>query len=218
LTRPAQFARIFALLALAAALRATIIDRIAVSVGNRVITSSDIDREIRVVAFLDDTPPDFSAVARRSTAERMVEQKLIRRELETNRYPVPDPAEVEPALVELKKQFPGDDAWKRALAAAGITEQDLRDELIWQRTLLLFIEVRFRPGVQVSDQEIQDYFQSTVEPAAKAAHPGQPVSLEDYRAQIEQKIAGQRVDQEVDSWLRQARARTEIVYHEEAFR
>jgi len=147
----------------------------------------------------------------------MVEQKLIRRELETSRYPVPEPSEVEPAVAQLRKQYPNDEAWQRALADNGITEQDLKDELLWQRTLLLFIEVRFRPGVQVSDQEIDDYFHSVVEPAAKAAHPDEPVSIADYRSQIEEKLAGQRVDQEVDSWLKRARARAEIVYHEEAF-
>jgi len=217
LSRPHKLASIAALALLLAAARADIIDRIAVSVGNRVITAGDIDREIRVTAFLNGAKPDFSPVSRRSTAERMVEQKLIRRELETSRYPVPEPSEVEPAVAQLRKQYPNDEAWQRALADNGITEQDLKDELLWQRTLLLFIEVRFRPGVQVSDQEIDDYFHSVVEPAAKAAHPDEPVSIADYRSQIEEKLAGQRVDQEVDSWLKRARARAEIVYHEEAF-
>ena len=217
MSRPHKLASIAALALLLAAARADIIDRIAVSVGNRVITAGDIDREIRVTAFLNGAKPDFSPVSRRSTAERMVEQKLIRRELETSRYPVPEPSEVEPAVAQLRKQYPNDEAWQRALADNGITEQDLKDELLWQRTLLLFIEVRFRPGVQVSDQEIDDYFHSVVEPAAKAAHPDEPVSIADYRSQIEEKLAGQRVDQEVDSWLKRARARAEIVYHEEAF-
>jgi hypothetical protein len=194
-----------------------IIDRIAVSVGNRVITISDLDREIRVTAFLDGVQPDFSPAAKRATAERMVEQKLIRRELETSRYPVPDPAEVEPVLADFKeKHFKNEEEYRRALPECGITEQDVRDELLWQRTLLRFIEVRFRPAVQVSDQEIQDYFDKQVAPAARAAHPGQPAALEDYRDQIEEKLAGQRVDQEVDTWLKEARKRNEIVFHEEA--
>jgi peptidyl-prolyl cis-trans isomerase SurA len=206
-----------AVLALAGAARGDIIDRIAVSVGTRVITSSDLDREIRVAAFLNGAKPDLSPAARRATAERMVEQKLIRRELETSRYPAPEPGEVEAPLREFKKQFAGEDEYVRVLAANGIAAQDVKDELLWQRTLLLFIEVRFRPGVQVSDPEIQDYFDKVVAPAAKAAHPGQPVALEDYRNQIEKKLAGERVDQDMDTWLKQARRRTGVVYHEEAF-
>jgi hypothetical protein len=211
----------FLLLVLTLALPAfsDIIDRIAVSVGTRVIAVSDLDREIRVTAFLDGVPPDFTPAAKRTTVERMIEQKLILRELETSRYPMPDASEVEPILADFREQhFQTDDEYHRALADRGITEQDVKDELLWQRTLLRFIEVRFRPAVQVSDQEIQDYFDQVVTPAARAAHPGQPVVLEDYRNQIEGKLSGQRVDKEVDTWLKEARKRNEIVVHEDALR
>jgi hypothetical protein len=62
--------------------RGEIIDRIAVSVGNRVITASDLDREIRVAAFQDGVKADFSPAHKRKTVESMIEQKLIQIELE----------------------------------------------------------------------------------------------------------------------------------------
>jgi peptidyl-prolyl cis-trans isomerase SurA len=207
-----------ALLMTACLAQAEVIDRIAVSVGNRVVTTSDVDREIRVVAFQQRLPAVFDAATRRTTADRMVEQKLIRRELESGSFPLPAPADVEPTEIEFRKQnFPSDDAFRQALAQAGITEQDFLDELLWQRTLLVFIDVRFRPGVQVSEQDIQDYFQRVVEPAATTAHPGEAVDLEDYRDRIEETLAGQRVDKLVDTWLREARQRTEVIFHPEAF-
>jgi hypothetical protein len=197
---------------------ADIIDRIAVSVGNQVITQTELDREMRVAAFLDRVKPNFSPAARRATADRMVEQKLIRRELETSRYPIPAASEVQPVLEKFKKEnFADDAAFQSALASYGITEKDVLAGLLWQRTLLQFIDVRFRPGLDVSDEQIKDYFVKVVEPAARAAHPGEPVSLEDYRDEIDRKLAGERVDKETDTWLKQARQRTEIVYHEEVF-
>ncbi|HUI55430.1 MAG TPA: hypothetical protein VLY04_10685 [Bryobacteraceae bacterium] len=213
------FAAVAAYFACAMACRADIIDRIAVSVGNQVVTASDLDREISVVAFLNRAKPDFSPAGKHATAERMVEQKLIRRELENSRYPVPSAAEAEPLLQKFRQEnFPNDDEFRRALAEYGISEQDLKDELLWQRTLLLFLDVRFRPGIQVTEQEIQDYFTKVVEPAAKAAHPSQPVTLADFRDQIEETLAGEKENEQVDAWLKQARARAEVVYHEEAFR
>lgn len=197
---------------------AVIIDRVAVSVGNRVITGSDVIREIRVTAFLNGADPDLSPAGQRTAAGRLVEQELIRTELEASRYPLPAPAEVEPVLEKFEKEHFADAAeYRRRLQAAGLTEQDLKDELLWERTLLRFIEIRFRPAVQVSDQDIEDYFTKVVEPAARAAHPGPPAGLEDYRAQIEQTLIGQREDQEMDTWLKEAQGRTEIVYHPEAF-
>ncbi len=209
----------FATFLIAHAMRAEIIDRIAVSVGNHVITTSDLDREIRVTAFLNGVQPDFSPAARRATAGRMVEQALVRSELETSRYPTPPPSEVEPVLAQLKKdRFPKDGDFERALAAAGISEQDVRDELLWQRTLLSFLDVRFRPSAQVTDREVQNYFDTTVLPALRAEHPGQTASLEEYRDRIEATLTGQKEDAGMIRWLDQAKKRTEIVYREEAFK
>ncbi len=199
--------------------RADIIDRIAVSVGSRVITVSDIEREIRVTAFLDGTRPDLSPAGKRATAEKMIEQRLIQRELDTSHYPLPDPAEVEPILADFNaRHFKDDQDYRRTLSGYGINEQDVKDELLWARRLMRFIGIRFRPGVRVSDQAIQKYFDETVAPAARAAHPGDPVALEDYRDQIEEKLAGDLADAEMNTWLTEARKRNEIVFHEEVFR
>ena len=213
---PSRFFAILVTLGIAA--HGEIIDRIAVSVGSSVIAASDLDREIRVTAFLNGVKPDFSAAAKRATAERMVDQALVRHELEISRYPLPEATVAQPALAELQKaHYKTAEEFQRALADYGITEQDLKDELVWQVTLLRFVDVRFRPGVQVSDQEIQDYFEKSVRPVAQAAHPGESVSLEDYRSQIEETLTGQRADQEINTWLKETRKRTEIVFHEEVF-
>jgi peptidyl-prolyl cis-trans isomerase SurA len=205
------------LLLLPLAASAAIIDRIAVSVGNRVVTTLDVDREIRVTAFLDGRKPDFGKASKLATADRLVDQQLIRRELDNSRYPATSAAEIVPLLEQFKsKYFASDAAYKQALADAGITEQDLKDELLWQRTLLSYIEVRFQPTIQVTDQDIHDYFDKTVGPAARAAHPGQTPTLNEYREQIETTLTGQREDRQLDAWLKDARQRNEIVYHAEA--
>jgi len=206
-------------MAMAMAARGEIIDRIAASVGNRVITASDLDRELRVAAFQDGVKADFSAARKRAAAEAMIEQKLIQTELANSRYPLPDPAELAPAIEQFKKaHFKDDQQYRAALAEYGITEEDFKELLLWQRTLLLFIQVRFETGVQLGAGDVEEYFTRTVKPAAEAAHPGQPVSLEDYRDQIERKLTGQRADQQMDVWLRDVRRRTNVVVHEEVLR
>jgi hypothetical protein len=212
-----------AILALAAILGSAlalgaIIDRIAVTVGNRAITSSDIEREVRVTAFLNGQPPDLSVAGKRAAVERMVEQRLVRREIESSRYPAPQPAEIEPGLAAFRKRYyPAEADYRRALAQCGISDQDVRDALLWQRTLLQFVDVRFRPAVQISAEEIRQYFDTVLAPRLRAAEPSRTVSLEDYRDQIEDTLAGQREDREMDNWLREARRQTPIVYHDEAF-
>ena len=196
-----------------------IIDRIAASVNNRVITASALDRQLRVAAFQDGVKPDFSPARKRAAVEAMIEQQMIRTELGNSRYPLPDPAELAPAIEQFKKEhFPDDAQYQAALADYGITEGDFKELVLWQRTLLLFIQVRFETGVQLGAGEVEEYFLKTVKPAAEAAHPGVPVTLEDYRDQIERTLTGQRADRQMDLWLRGVRSRTNVVLHEEVLR
>ena len=201
-----------------AGLHAETIDRIAVSVGNRVITTSDLDRQIRVAAFLSGTAADFSATAKREMADRLVAQRLMENEIELTHYVEADPSDIEPALREFTaKYFKSEDEYRAALAKAGIGDEDVRQELLKERTVNAFIELRFHPAVQVTEQDIQEYFEKSVAPAAKAAEPGQTVTAAQFHDEIERKLTGQQVDAEVERWMREARRRTQVVFHDEAF-
>ena len=174
--------------------------------GNRVITASDLDRQIRVTAFQDGVKPDFSPAHKRTIAGR--DDRAESDPARTGQQPLSAARSRRTGARhrEFKKTHFKDEAeYQAALAAYGITEDDFKELLLWQRTLLLFIQVRFETGVQLSTQEVEDYFAKTVKPAAEAAHPGQPVSLDDYRDQIERKLTGQRADQQMDIWLRDVR-------------
>jgi hypothetical protein len=196
---------------------AEILDRIAVSVGSRVITESDIDREIRITAFQNNAKPDFSPANKRQTAERMIDQTLIRNELEASRYLLPSDAEADAALQEEKKRFADDNAFRAALVQYGITEDDLKNRLLWQLTLVRFIDVRFRPGVQISDDDIRNYFNDHLRPLLLEQHPRQAPSLDDYRSTVEQTLIEQGANEQVEQWLKEARRRTRIQYHDEVF-
>ena len=196
---------------------AAIIDRVAASVGNQVITLRDVELEIRVSAFLNGEKPDLSAKKKLETANRLVDQKLIQQEMESNRFPFPTATDVEPALAQLKTTvFPTEADYRKALGQYGITDQDVRNMLLRMWMLQEFISLRFKPAVQVTDQEIHDYFEGVVAPAARSAHPGQPVELDAYRAQIDEKLSGDKADGELKNWLKEAYRRVHIVVHQEA--
>lgn len=194
------------------AARAEVIDRIAVTVGNQVITESDLLREIRVMAFLNHAQPDFSEAGKRKTAARMVDQRLVRRELELSRYPVPDAAEVTPVLKKfIEENYPAKGEYAEALAKAGITEAEVREQILWQLTLLRFIDVRFRPGVQVSDEEVREAFDKVAKSAPAS------ISFDDVRDKLESRLIEEKVDRDLETWLTEARKRTGVEYREEVF-
>lgn len=191
---------------------AEIIDRIAVTVNNRVITESEINRQVRITAFMNGEKPDFSAENKRRTADRLVEQALIRREIETSRY-ITAGEFSKSEYEEIRKRYKTDVDYQRALAEYQITDEDVKEALEWQATLLEFVYVRFRPGVQIPESDLKDYYETELVP--KMAASSQKLSLEEAREQIEALLTQQRVDNALDRWLGQARTQSRIRYRRE---
>lgn len=203
---------------LVAAARAEIVDRIVVTLDNQVITASEIDLEIRITAFLNGDALDFSPEARRKAADRLVEQKLIRREIQVGRYAAPSPEGVEPMLKEIQAQrFPSPEEYRDALAKYGISEDELKAHLLWQITLLRFIDIRFRPAVEVTDADIQTYFDKNRTELQMHAETSKKLTLDDLRDQIRGILTSEGADKQLDQWLGEARKRTRIEFHQEAF-
>ncbi len=206
------------LLLAAAGGQAEIIDRVAVTVDRMVITQSDIVNHIRVAAFLNQEPVNFGSAKMRSAAERMVEQVLVRREMEISRYPAPAPEEAEQVLAEIRDaRSLGEEEYQRALEEYGITAADLRESILLQLTLLRFIEFRFRPGVALTDEEVEKYYQTEFIPEWSKRNPAPPPDLDDVRDDIESLLTQRQVDAALDNWLEQAAAQARIEYREEAF-
>ena len=206
------------LLLSAAVGRSEIIDRIAVTIGNQVITESQILRELRLAAFLNSDALDFSSSARRKSADRLIEQMFIRNEIEVGAYAPPSATEVEPILRQVQAQrFHTPEEYDAALEKYRITEEELKTYLLWQLTLLRFIDVRFRAGIQISEQDIRQYFNKELPQLEKKAGPGAKISLDTLRDKIQQSLIDERIDHQIDEWLNQVRKRTRIDYYPEAF-
>jgi hypothetical protein len=115
------------------------------------------------------------------------------------------------------QRFEGPADYSKSLEKYGITEDDLRLHLSWQLTLLRFIDIRFRPAVQITDDEALAYFESERPKLQKAAGPGKQVDFDDYRDQVSETLVNQRVDQQLADWLATTKKRVLIRFHEEAF-
>lgn len=205
------------LLVLLVVCRAEIIDRIAVTVGNSVITESQIVREIRLTAFLNGETLDFSADSKRRTAERLVEQRLIQIENEASLYPPPASEAVDQMLKRQQGRFGSPAGYQAELRKIAITEPELKAHLQRQLTTLRFLDLRFRPGLQISDEEIAAYFNEKVAPELSKTHPGVQFSAVDYREKIEEALIAERVDKASDAWLKEARDHTRIEFRAAVF-
>lgn len=197
--------------------RAEVIDRIVITVGKQVITESQITEELRVTAFLNHAALDLTLPERKKAGARLIEQALVRREMELNRYPDPSPADVNTSFEALRAMYPSDQEYQKELRDYGITEESLKRHLLWQLTLLRFVDFRFRPGIQLLDTDVQAYYQ---EQRSQWQQKGvQPIpSLDEARDQIEEILTQQRIDQSLDRWMSDVQTQVTVRYLDESLR
>ncbi|HMJ62713.1 MAG TPA: hypothetical protein VK493_13165, partial [Bryobacteraceae bacterium] len=103
-------------------LEAGIVDRLVVVVGQQTITQLQLDEEIRVTALLNHRPIARDVETRRAAADRLVEQLLIRREMEQSRYPLPDEQDVNQYAEQIRRQNDGSTGLAKALATYELSE------------------------------------------------------------------------------------------------
>jgi hypothetical protein len=174
---------------------AAVVDRIAVVVGKAVITQSEVIKEVRLTQFLNQQPLDLGPAARRAAAERLVDQQLIRNEIVTGHYPMPSDSEGTAMVVNYRQEIYPGNGFHEALEKYGLTEDDLKQHLLWQLTALRFTDLRFQSGLPPSPAQ-----------SANRVGPGASVT-----------VANPDVDRQLEAWLKETRAATRIQFKPGAF-
>jgi broad specificity phosphatase PhoE len=204
--------RIFLLVCALLPLRAEIVDRIAITAGQQVITELQLDEEIRVTALLNQQPIDRSMSARRAAAARLIQQLLIKSEMDVSHYPAPAAADVNRFVEQVRTEIAGRGDFDETLRRYNLSESVLREHVAMQLTTLQFIEFRFRPELGVSPADIESYYQGELA-RWKAGHAGaRPPTLAESSEGIRRKLAERRTDQALDAWLAESRKQVAIVY------
>jgi FKBP-type peptidyl-prolyl cis-trans isomerase (trigger factor) len=202
------------LLLCAFAAPAEILDRIAVSVAKQVITERDVLLDVRVTAFLDHKPPGFSGNEKRAAADRLVDQLLILEEAATTKVNLSSDEDARKMLDDVKAQYGAD--YQPALARYRITERDVMNQLLAGLRALRFTDLRFRPEVQLSDEDLHDFYDSLARQWKQSGKTNIP-SFDSSREQVEKLLTDQRTAQALDRWLGTRRTETQILYREQVF-
>jgi hypothetical protein len=194
-----------------ASVEAETLDRVAVSVGQEVITESQVILDLRVAAFLERKPVDVSGAAKRKSAERLVDQLLILREAADSHLTLPSTE----AAAGLVAPYAAESGYREALERYGIAERDLGAHLMAGLRTLTFTDLRFRPDVQVSPEDVRSYYDKLATQPASAAGPAP--TFENSRDQIEKLLVEQGTLDALDKWLAMARGAVRIQYRDKAF-
>jgi hypothetical protein len=195
----------------------TEIDGVVAIVNGDVILESDVDEERRFEAI---QPYRGSATesSRNRAVQRLINRTLILQQaaLEADQIAVSD-EELDKQLDTLRKDIPAcrnlhcetKDGWQKYLASNGFTAQEFRDRWRQRMQLLKLIDIRFRNGIHISDEEIKDYYEKTMLPEY-ARQKVTPPKLETISRRIEEVLLQQRVSGLLRDWLQSLRAQGNV--------
>jgi hypothetical protein len=191
-----------------------VVDRVAVVVGSHVITESEVLEEARVTQFLNSEPVNLTPEARRAAAERLVDQQLIRSEMEIGGYEMPDESQAVATLAKIRSERSRSPSEFRAdLEKYGLTEAQLLEHLRWQIAAIGFTEVRFSPLAPQTDSGTEGAADRTADRAGDRSAPaGAEAAAKNGGAGFKATV-----DEVMEDWLQRTRSETRIRFKEEAF-
>ncbi|MEP7351666.1 MAG: hypothetical protein ABI824_00400 [Acidobacteriota bacterium] len=127
--------------------QAEVVDSLVAVVGSAAIKHSDVLRDVRMTAFLNKGSVKTDQKSQEEAMNRLIDQALIRQEIEAGAYELAAPSRVEEAVKPVQESYGGAVAFQSALQRYGITADDLRAYLRWQITVVDFVELRFGNGL-----------------------------------------------------------------------
>ncbi len=193
-------------LALAAApAAAQIVDRIVAVLDREVITLSEAQRarKLQLLRAGSEAPPLVDAV------ERLIELRLVLREVE--RYPTQAvaPQEIAAAVASVRAAFDSQASFEMALAEAEMTEAELGAQLRSQIAVTHYLERRFRLLIQVSEGEIGRYYREELAPELRRAGEAPP-PLESVSSAIRRILEEREFNSQIAAWIDQLKARANV--------
>jgi len=194
-----------------------ILDSVVAVANKHAILSSDIDDEIRL-SVLDPNLIGEGALTRQQALDQLISRALIEQQIRQEDIESIEPSqdEVNARLNQIRQQLPAcvhqncatDAGWKLFLAAHGLTSERVESYLRYRLEILSFIEQRFRQGIQVSPQQIDEYYHQTLLPQYKPSEAIPP--LDQVAPRIQEILLEQQVNVLFDAWLTNLRGQGDV--------
>ena len=200
------FAAFFLLIALP--LSAATIDRIAAIVDRQVLTVSEISQMVNI-RFFPRTTSWSEDEYRKNILDALIAQALRFRDVE--RFGAEDVSKdsIEARLLQIQQRFASPAEFTTALQRAELTLDEVRALIKRQAQVETYIQERFAPMIFVSTDEIETYYRTTWSEQRRGR--GLPIPpLGQVQDEIRTLLKSTRLQQEVERWTTQLRARANV--------
>jgi hypothetical protein len=194
-----------------------VLDRVVAVVNNHAILSSDIADAMRY-SILDPEPGNGEALTPKRALQQLISRSLIRQQIREEEATASEPsdAEVQARIAQIRKDLPvcvrencaSDAGWSAFLIAHGLTNAEVERYERLRMEVLGFIEMRFRQGIRISEEDTANYYNHTLLPqyAKGAAVP----PLAEVAPRIQEILLQQHVTLLFNSWLDSLRRQGDV--------
>ena len=149
-----------------------------VSVNDKVITVSDVDRatNILLVQYRDQIPPDRAAEARtalrKQAVENLISQRLLLGEAERQGIQ-PEPQRVDARYADVSGRFASPEEFQAAMTSMGMSKDEFRDEIVQDLKIETLLDGELKETKKVTDEDVSVFYRD---------HPESFRSTEQVRA------------------------------------
>lgn len=195
----------------------TQLDRVVAIVNDDLVLDSDVNEELRLQAF-DPYHTSSEKLSNDRALERLINRALILQQLKLQPQDEPDDAEVNKEIDQLRRDIPvcsqyhcqTKAGWDRFLADNGFTEASFFARWKERMDVLSFIEDRFQMGINITPQQMQDYYDKTLLPEYARQHAPAP-KLNTISKQVREVLLQQQISNLLQDWLKSLRAQGSVV-------
>jgi hypothetical protein len=195
----------------------TVIDAVVAIVNVDVILESDVDEERRFEA-IQPYRGSLTEFSRDRAVQRIIDRTLILQQaaLEPEDVAITDQA-LDKQILTLRNDIPEckqyhcdtDAGWAKFLSDKGFSVQEFQDRWRKRMALLRLIEVRFRNGIRITNDEIKEYYEKTMLPEY-AKQKVAPPQLDTISQRVEEVLLQQQVGNLLRDWLKSLRAQGNV--------
>ncbi|MCU1240652.1 MAG: SurA-like protein [Candidatus Acidoferrum typicum] len=206
MSRHGSYLLAIALLALASTYGSSqeLLDQIAARVDSDIILLSQL-RTLSRYQMLVDGKAESDA----SILDRLVDQLIVRNEADTARFPHPADVEIAQGVEHLEGSFASREEYQARKRQSGLSDKEIRRMVADQLYLTNYLDSRFRPAVQVTVKQVEDFYQEAVVPRAKARSQAPP-SLDASREYIQDALVQRGINEQAEIWLKESRSHLHV--------
>ena len=194
--------------ALPLAASGAVVDRVAAVLDRQVLTVSEISQMVELRFFPRDAKQSTDEY-RRAVLEALIAQALRFRDVERfGAQDIPKDS-IEARLREIAARFPSPAEFDAAIGRAELSQDEVRALVKRQLQVEAYIQERFAPMIFVSTEEIETYYNGPWTAQRRARSLAVP-PLNEVREEIRAALKSSRLQEEIDRWTTQLRARANV--------